>query len=713
MAEPKLSFAQKMMAKMGYQRGAGLGKEGHGMLNPIEVKLRPQLAGVGAIEEKTPQAKAEARRQARQRGEPHDQDSEDEGRKSHRKPKEPSYTRAPTRSHGAKKPKPPGYIIEQLEKEGLNIPAGYKLNFMDCTGEQPRMLTTAAGIMTPQNQTAGATQGDSEKITRVAQLELEHFANGWHELQDRRKFVDLQESQIEQELEQQNREESRFNDLIALVESMSALNLSEAPITLPHSTILSHAETIVSKLEEAAPTFISLDMADALNELAVAVFSPLFRICISLWEPLEDDFPIFSHLRRIHLLVQKDQNISGVDYQHDELPERTIVGSVLSAYDSMILSFWLPKVRNAVINQWDVSDATPMLDLLSQWREILPNCVYYILVNQLVARQLSTLLEKWNPSDTSKEVGPAARPHVWLFPWLEYLDEYHLDPESSNGILAEVRRKYHRALKSSNNPSKGVIQGLDRWREVQSIRQEIDRDLITHLLPRLAQYLHDELEVDPSQQDLQPFNKVLKWLPFFKNDVFGRILVEAFFPKWLQTLHLWLTATPNYDEVAEWFTWWRQDVFPEELVSLPSIDSQWTKGLVMIDEAMNLGPDRVKHELTAPAAGPSRPVEGIESPERQRSPVIRKYDGEEEPTLKDVLENFCEQENLLLISLRKAHPQSGLPLFRITETASGTGGISVYIKGDVVWAQNKRDRNVWEPIDAFSPGVLVGLAESK
>ena len=53
----KMSFAQRMMAKMGYKEGEGLGKEGEGMVNPIEVKLRPQGAGVGTIKEKTEQYK--------------------------------------------------------------------------------------------------------------------------------------------------------------------------------------------------------------------------------------------------------------------------------------------------------------------------------------------------------------------------------------------------------------------------------------------------------------------------------------------------------------------------------------------------------------------------------------------------------------------------------------------------------------------------------
>lgn len=41
-------FGSKMMAKMGYQEGRGLGKDGQGISEPIEARQRPKALGLGA-----------------------------------------------------------------------------------------------------------------------------------------------------------------------------------------------------------------------------------------------------------------------------------------------------------------------------------------------------------------------------------------------------------------------------------------------------------------------------------------------------------------------------------------------------------------------------------------------------------------------------------------------------------------------------------------
>ena len=61
----KGGFAYKMMQKMGWSAGSGLGASGEGMVTPIESKLRPKAMGLAydGFKERTKQSKAEQKRQ--------------------------------------------------------------------------------------------------------------------------------------------------------------------------------------------------------------------------------------------------------------------------------------------------------------------------------------------------------------------------------------------------------------------------------------------------------------------------------------------------------------------------------------------------------------------------------------------------------------------------------------------------------------------------
>lgn len=62
-----------------------------------------------------------------------------------------------------------------------------------------------------------------------------------------------------------------------------------------------------------------------------------------------------------------------------------------------------------------------------------------------------------------------------------------------------------------------------------------------------------------------------------------------------------------------------------------------------------------------------------------------------------------------MMPLREAEPQTGLPLFRITASASGRGGVVVYLEGDVVWARRSAAAGAEEKV--FAPVELgEGLA---
>ena len=126
------SFGARMLAKMGWQVGTGLGVTGEGIVTPVESKLRPQKMGIAfrGFKEKTEQSKMEARR----RGEVVSDDEDVKARKSKKGTKEQK------RSDVWKKPKKVKTKLEHktyeqiLAEAGHEVPAAGIGQIIDATG---------------------------------------------------------------------------------------------------------------------------------------------------------------------------------------------------------------------------------------------------------------------------------------------------------------------------------------------------------------------------------------------------------------------------------------------------------------------------------------------------------------------------------------------------------------------------------------------------
>ena len=112
------SFGARMLAKMGWEAGTGLGAEARGIVVPIETRVRPKNMGIAfrGFTERTEQSKAEARR----RGEVVSEDEDEERKKKGTKGKE----KADKRSDAWKKPKKVKTKIEHKTYEQIVAEVG-------------------------------------------------------------------------------------------------------------------------------------------------------------------------------------------------------------------------------------------------------------------------------------------------------------------------------------------------------------------------------------------------------------------------------------------------------------------------------------------------------------------------------------------------------------------------------------------------------------
>ncbi|KAF2465484.1 uncharacterized protein BDR25DRAFT_239654 [Lindgomyces ingoldianus] len=555
---------------------------------------------------------------------------------------------------------------QRVEKKDTRLGSGRSGSNTPQTAQKPKKTTirtsTENGLHIPlslKTLVDATTSGGTVVSTRELRLRggdaapqrqaLEGFAEEWNTLCSQESLALNEELRLEQEAFQLEAEIQKAAEINTAAMALSQLSLN-----------ISFQE-IVSQLHRFQQKF-----SDSVNaDLAVGILTPYLK---SLpFDPVENPLGIQEALKSLGPMLRIQ----------DEDRKRT------TPYQSMVYTLLLPQLRKAAIGEhgFEAAFAT-----LSEWQAILPTWMYRNLLDQAILN-LSMELTRWKPQSN-------AFPYLWVLPWLEHLPQHHAE-----SLLAQLKEKVGMLLRNCNlydGPSLSL----------RTLPKQFESTLMRTLLPRLSALLRI-WEIDPSNQDLTILEAVLSWRSPLSAKVMGQLLASELQTKYLSILHLWLTADEvNYAEVGQWVSWFKT-LFPDDI--RPALTDMFDKGLDLINSALDLGYES-KHKLQLPVpdlAAPETPRPNKSNTKEPRS--VRKE--VEEVTFKDALDAWCGAENLLLIPLREAHSTTGLPLFRITASATGRGGVRVYLKGDVVYAQNKSNLDLWEPI-GMEDG-LVHRAEGK
>ncbi|KAG6013709.1 hypothetical protein E4U43_007146 [Claviceps pusilla] len=557
-------FGARMMAKMGYVEGKGLGKEGQGRNLIIEANLRPQGIGLGAVKEKSEQERQEEKRQAELRGEKVVDSDEDE-KKRRRAKKKALGGAGGSGASTPRRPKTKYLTAEELKASapGLHIPEAFT-PILDMTGPGSRLLTSTSGLMTPTSGVSDTPElVEARKLVRRAQADLQAFSEEWRSLEERKAWMDLELKERERELEELRADFERLHTFSNMVtqELSTASGLEQVLACLQRAGELRTASAESGDLAVAAIHPFLKDVEWKLLE-EPSKFTPELRALSETLMKSENE------ARTVNKWSQSDGNMDGIYRRHQK---------ATTPYESMMYKIWLPKAV-AAMRDWDPLEPGPMLDVMECWNVLLPPFVRAQIMDHVV-RKLEAAVSDWNPK---KKRQSHHLPHSWLFPWLQYLPPYHLDPKGT-GLVADVKRKF-RQLIDAWEFERGTVPGLKQWQEI--LGSQWGPLIMSHVLPSMGRYLRNNFRVDPADQEpyLPVLTGVMKWNELIGGDaIMAEVLVQNVFPMWYEKLQEWLAlAEADLQEVAEWYTWWR-GVLLKDMAGIKGVKMELDKGLQIMN----------------------------------------------------------------------------------------------------------------------------------
>ncbi|KAF0033803.1 hypothetical protein F2P81_013869 [Scophthalmus maximus] len=407
-------IGQKLLQKMGYQPGRGLGKNAQGIINPIEAKLRKGKGAVGAYgNERTQQSLQDFPVV----------DSEEEEEKEFQK-ELGQWRKDPVGSGGKKKPKYSYRTVDELKAKGKLVgrstaaSAGElaQVKVIDMTGREQKVYYSYSQM---SNKHSVPDEGPPSMSTRdqkgsgFALPELEH---------NLQLLIDLTEQDI---LQSARRLQHEKDVVVSLSHESRALQTrldAEQDSIQRMEAVLALVERFPSgetapgegtTLQECARIFETLQTdyyeeykTMGLSDLAVAVVHPLLKEKLCSWDPLKvDNWNPLTDTVPIHSWI------------HPWLP---LLQSRLEPLYPPIRS----KLSNA-LQRWHPSDTSARL-ILQPWKDVFTAGAWEAFMVKNIIPKLALCLEELviNPHQQQME------PFHWVMDW-----EGMLSPSSLVSLL--------------------------------------------------------------------------------------------------------------------------------------------------------------------------------------------------------------------------------------------------------------------------------------
>jgi len=428
--------------------------------------------------------------------------------------------------------------------------------------------------------------------------------------------------------------------------------------------------------------WINLDLIRVARELATMSL----RSAIIDWNPLRDGAELIVNLLK---------------------PWRVFLFETSSQiYDEIVESISAGKLRKSITNEWNVQDASSLIALIGDLRQVVSSSLLESLMQDVVLPKLVRSLNDWNPKEDDVNI------HVWVHPWLHPLLLGHNNPTLC-ALWPVVTRRIKTMLKSWLPEQTLAHDILLPWSRVLSVKQtkEIMR---SRILPTLAKFLRNLSHENSTTHtiDTSALEYTLRWSDMLSNTQLLVFLEGEFFPRWLHALGSRVLLLEkeeekkkkNFSSIESWYRKWRAMFSSSLLNSEPRFLHPFQYALSMISAAVFEDFDEVRrlHDAipldvtyTSIANRKHRRVQAASERSLRKESAAResarraKRDAEK-ITFRDVVEMFASENGVSFLPNTKRGRIDGKQIYNFDD-------LFVYIDNEVLYVH--RGASQWDPVD--------------
>eukprot|EP00041_Stephanoeca_diplocostata_P016098 m.313163 g.313163 ORF g.313163 m.313163 type:complete len:879 (-) comp20253_c0_seq8:312-2948(-) len=534
-------FGMKMLEKMGWSKGKGLGVQEQGIARPIDVKLRQKGAGLQDSGERTEQSRQDFK------------NKDDEREKEEKFEEEMSQWRVDPNVKRTKKPKYKYKTVDELAEEGASSTAGIStssIKVVDMSGPQVRVLegydkirAGAPDVHTSDTSPLPELQRELNRLVTTATTDVQQLSQRVRKEEARQRALRNDISSTAERVKKEQRYIARLADILLIIEGCRQRAMStDTPMDLDE------CREMFLKLKQSYPDEYA---SYGLSALTGALLYPLLRRELDGWDALTAPADRVSFIRDCRTLLDdgSHRGTGGADHSGDNLDD----DNTMSMFETLCWDHVVPKLRAGIASA-NLRDPTAVVAMLATWHQVLPAWMGTNLYTQVVLPRLRAEVDAWDPRSDAQPI------NLWLHPWLP------LAGDVLSQLYPTIRFKLGTCLQAWHPSDASAMGVLAPWKKVFP-RKDMTSLLQRSILPKLELVLRD-FKIAPDHQDIRPLQWVLAWKDLLAPKDMALLLCDYLLPKLLHVLAAWLsdadtTNGAKYGEIARWYSGWRAEVGDE------------------------------------------------------------------------------------------------------------------------------------------------------